>query len=253
MTTYKLLSDGVQIEEVPNEMEILPLDFRPEKADLNAGARLLVQEDGSLEKFELYTNNDPGKEIDALIDDTLEYNLAFKNSKVYQITQDKIDTLVHKFEAPTFEPFRYFAIITKDYFLMNADLKEVNYAKPILWQVHKTTFETLKISEEPYYTSERPPLIIKPERYTGTIVVYYVGDISFGYGGDSSRPEQSIIRIYDQKNPQGKDLIQLSFAAGTIVDIEMDNADFLVYTDSSLPSSVGKPRVAPKTWRISIN
>ncbi len=250
MAEYELLADGIHIEEICNELDILTSKFRPTENKERAGVKLLQGQDGKLEKFEPF--NDPSKEIDALISNHFDYNIAFKNSEVYQITQNKMSALIHKFDNPDFEPFRYFAIINNDFFLMSADLKGVEYAKPILWQLDKTTFEILKITEEPYHTFERPPLILNPNGYTGTIVVYYKGDISFGYGGDSSRPEQSVIRIYDQHHPKGKDIIQMSFAVGTIVNIEMDKKDFLVHTDPSLPSSAGKSRVPPRTWQISI-
>jgi hypothetical protein len=61
--------------------------------------------------------------------------------------------------------------------------------------VEKSTLEKKKIAEDTYFTFVRPPVVFRPKGFGGLVLVYYTGSVNYGFGGDSSRPEFSFIRI----------------------------------------------------------
>lgn len=57
-------------------------------------------------------------------------------------------------------------------------------------------------------------------------MIYYTGSFDFAFGGDSSRPKFSVLRIYNQQYPEGRDIVRFSFKAGTVVDVRKTEHGF---------------------------
>src|SRR5690606_9657012 len=85
--------------------------------------------------------------------------------------------------------------------------------------------------------SIKQPKIFKSEPLQQIILVYYSGDVTFAYGGDTSRPKYSTIRLFDNAHPSGIDIARLSLNAGVVVDIEVDKHAIIAYCDPNLPNS----------------
>src|SRR5690606_25441905 len=124
------------------------------------------------------------------------------------------------FDNPPLGVLRHIGALNHQYFLLIGDHRESPYADAKLWLINHTTYEQTQLTEDPYYSFSRPPKVFKPDGLAGEVLVYYVGSISYGFGGDSDRPEYSVVRLFSNAYPQGIDLIKFAFKAGTIVDIE---------------------------------
>ena len=119
-----------------------------------------------------------------------------------------------------------------------------------LWQVERETFNQSLIVKDPYFTFARPPMVFSPEGFNGHILIYYKESFNYGFGGDSSRPKYSFIRIYNDTYPEGKDIAQFGFKAGTIVNLEWKESSVFVTGDRSRPSQSEKPRLPVRVWKI---
>jgi len=157
------------------------------------------------------------------------------------------------------------------YFMMIADREKPFFRSPKLWSVNFDTLETTLISDNLYPESKRPVMCLR-YIYSGdralpsssptfdksapslSFGVYYTGFVRHGWHGDNGHPKKSIIRVYSDLFPDGKDIIEFSFNAGTIVKIDIDTRNpnrLNVMTDASLPGVTGERPVYVREWKIT--
>ena len=95
-------------------------------------------------------------------------------------------------------------------------------------------------------------MIFLSEGFAGQVVIYYTGSVDYGFGGNSSRPKYSFIRIYNERFKQGLGVAKFGFKAGTIVDIKwIDNA-LVVTSDPSRPLATNQKVMARRIWKIKL-
>jgi len=176
----------------------------------------------------------------------------FQGSTVYEQAGNRIGRTIHTFNKPTMQSIRYVSNINNGIILMAADPDTHSYVDTKLWQVDIQSFEKTLLSEKPYYTFELAPKVLSPEGYNGVIVIYYSGGISYGYGGDVSRPELSTVRLYSDTYPQGHDLVSFHYKAGTIIDVSVAG-DKLIFTgDPSRPTSIDNHERPARFWQVTL-
>ncbi|MFT6632117.1 MAG: hypothetical protein ACJAS4_002079 [Bacteriovoracaceae bacterium] len=252
MSDFQIVSPSIKLKEIPNTLDVLETKYRPSGNQVvSQGKELLLKEDGTIEEGKRVYDGDKRKSILTLDNHELKYKMIFLKGQIFELQDQEMKHMIHEFKEPAYADFRYVSIIDKNQFLMVANLKENNGVDTRLIQVEKETFKTYEIASDPYYSFSRAPLIISLGESLGTAVIYYTGDIHFAFGGDSSRPHWSTIRIYNNENPKGIDLIKMSLAAGTIVNLEVNKNGLLITTDPSLPSMANTPKVEPRTWQLS--
>ena len=252
MSEFQVIYPKTKLKEVPNNLDILKTKYRPSGNQVvTQASELLLKEDGEIEGGKRVFDSDKRKSILVLDNDALNYKMVFLRGQVFELLGQEMKTMIHEFKDPSYADFRYVSIIDDNQILMIANLNESKGVDTRLIQVEKETFKTYEIASDPYYSFSRAPLIISLGESLGTAVIYYTGDIHFAFGGDSSRPHWSTVRIYNSENPQGKDFVKFSLAAGTIVNIEPNKEGLLITTDPSLPSMANLPKVSPRTWQLS--
>jgi hypothetical protein len=118
--------------------------------------------------------------------------------------------------------------------------------------VEKSTLEKKKIAEDTYFTFVRPPVVFRPKGFGGLVLVYYTGSVNYGFGGDSSRPEFSFIRIYNETYKEGLDVAKFGFKAGTIVHVEWRDNALIATGDPNRPAAAQKEPRPARIWRIEL-
>ncbi len=145
--------------------------------------------------------------------------------------------------------------INDTYALVIGDRVEAKYADPYLWQVELSSLNKTLLTMKPYYSFKRPPKVFLHPGNETVVVVYYIGQIHFGIamGGDNSRPKQSVVRIYNNDYPEGKDIVNFKFSQGTIISTAFESGDLIVTGDPSKPGGESKNRKPARVWKISFD
>lgn len=182
------------------------------------------------------------------------YAFAFKNNTLFWV-RDRI--LGHEEKAwrkHNLQAVTYAAAISTTHMLIEAEppSQQSNNLR-YLYQVNIQTLEIHRIETTPYYTFNIPPKRFIDEA-TGVIaLVYYRDNYSYSFGGDCSRPQKSIVRLYGPQHPEGRDIAEISFASGMVIDVAFEQANKLVLIgDPSRPASYNKPRLAPRVWVLTL-
>lgn len=168
----------------------------------------------------------------------------FLSSHIYGVDGDRIGSYIHAHEEIHVSTIRHIASLNDDWFLMASSPYS---SAEELWQISHHDYSHLLLTDTPYYTSE-PPHLFKPDGFSGMILVYYSGIVTFGYGGDSSRPHFSTIRLFNAEHPVGIDIARLSLNAGKVVDIKIEGDAIIAYCDPNLPNS--ETDLPLNVWKI---
>ncbi len=250
----KALLNDITIREISNNEKPWPQMSRHERSqstgDLKPAKEMVVFDNGQLTSERRAYDSSPGKEVFVLHDEQNNPQLIFRRNKVFKVKDGQRGDLLGYFSDPKVTFVRHVSALDEKYFLLIGDPSTVKYPYSYLWQVDKANLKKTKIAEDLYFVFEKPPMIFKPKGFEGIIVIYYTGSVDYGFGGDSSRPEFSHIRIYNDQFTNGTDIAKFGFKAGTIVDVKWSNGALILTGDPSRPLSAEmKPKQA-RVWEI---
>ncbi|MES2823547.1 MAG: hypothetical protein V4732_08095 [Pseudomonadota bacterium] len=249
-----ILIPGIAVKELEHGNKPLPATGynQTDSGAMPSAKTMLLTPDGQLVEGQRVYDDDPNVEVDYLEANGVNLPKIFLKNDIYAVDGDRLGRKLGEFSNPAFKVFRYAGALNEKYFLVVADAETATYVDDVLWQVRHEDFEKTIIESDPYYTFERVPKVFKPGGFDGTLLVIYSGDLSYGFGGDSSRPKFSILRAYTGKHPDGIDLVRLGFKAGTIVDIEWRDGSLILVCDPSRPSSTNKQRLPSRQWQVHL-
>lgn len=252
---FKLLYDGVVIEEISKDEKPLPekLSLGPTgTGDLPAGKEMVLYDDGTIVDERRTHDDSPGVEVEILLSETGNSSLVFRKNEVFIFDNFKLGTRIGEYSNPALGIIRHVSFINEKYILIEGDPADATYADSYLWQVERTTLKKEKLAGDIYFSFERPPMVFSPSGFGGVVIVYYTGSFLYAYGGDNSRPKFSVIRIYNNDFPDGKDVAKFGFKAGTIVDVRWENESLILTGDPSRPAMADKPRVPARIWHLQL-
>jgi len=242
---------GIDIVEVSDNENLLEFEFEPNTGDINGSRVMTLMPEGMVEDSRRFFDDDPGRELEVVARGNNLKSLLFKDNDVYEVRDKQLANKVGSFTNPELGFVRHVLPISETIMLVQADRADSKYVDTWLWQVDLSTFDKFTLTKDPYFSDDRPPKIFVNERAGEKIVVYYVGDYSFGFGGHSSRPKKSIIRIYNKQFPKGKDLASFAFKAGTIVHVEWGETGVILTGDPSKLTGSKKDRVPVRKWKTT--
>lgn len=251
-TEFEVKMNGVEIIEISDNEKILDFDFKPDTGDIEGSKVMVLTPDGMVEDRRRYFDDDTGRELEVVVRGNKLKSLLFKDNDVYEIDEGRAAEMLGSNSGPETGFVRHVLPVNKSVMLVQADNVEVKYVDTILWQLDLKTFEKFALTDDPYYSHARPPKLFVNDQAEEKIVIYYSGDYSFGFGGHSSRPKKSIVRIYNKEFPDGKDLASFAFKAGTIVDVEWSDAGIILTGDPSKPTGSKKDRLPARKWQMTM-
>lgn len=252
---YHLLTEGVQVFELEHQMPPLEWEYRPGSGAMPAAAEALLSPENTISEGERFFDDDPNVSALWLKSAGDLPDKIFLKNDVYGITVDdetgstQLGEKLASFENPPLGVLRHIGALNHQYFLLIGDHRESPYADAKLWLINHTTYDQTLLTEDPYFSFSRPPKVFKPDGLDGEVLVYYVGSVNYGFGGDSSRPEYSVVRLFSNTHPQGIDLVKFAFKAGTIVDIEFKDGALILTGDPSRPQ-INENRLPPRLWKV---
>jgi len=237
-----------QVVEIEHSLPPLPYEYRPGSGDVPAAREILLTPAGELQEGRRVFDKDPNRTVRLLESTEGKPDKVFDGNDIFARKDGHLSERLHSFAEPSLQLLRYVGGINGDWFLLAGDPEGSPYANNKLWQVSHADYSRSLLTEDPYFTFDRPPRLFRPEGFAGTVLVYYTGSVDFGFGGDSSRPKHSVIRLFSEDYPSGHDIARFAFPAGTIVDIKYDNGALILYGDPSRPGS--EKRLPPRLWRL---
>lgn len=253
---FTILLDGVTIEEIAHDQPPLEPDWNADGGDVPGAREILLTPDNRLEDGRRVMDGDPRREVLQLDGYGDRPARIFIDQDIYVRSDDRLGEKIADFQGGPFDRPRYVGGINGDWFLLVADLKdrpqESGDTGTRLWQVDHASLAMQVIDKQPYYTFERPPKTFTPDGFSGVILAIYHGDVSYGYGGDSSRPASTVLRAYTPQYPMGVNLVRFAFKAGTVVEVDWQENALLVTGDPSRPRAANKPRLPPRIWKLSL-
>jgi len=244
------LLDGIQVAEISDNEQPLPYEYQPGTGDVAAADEMLLFEDGMIEPGRRVYDNDPRKQVHVLSGNQASQSLVFKGNDVYRFVNNRLGDHIGTISSPALRSVSHVTVVTDNALLLAGYLASVPHADVRLYQINLPDWRQEEIAVDPYYTFSRPPKIFKPDGFDGVVVVYYTGEYSFAYGGDSSRPKYSVIRVYNKAFSEGRDVVKLGFKAGTVVNMSWQNGALILRADPSLPAMMNKPRMPARVWRV---
>jgi len=255
---YKLLSPEIDIDELSDNEDILVCD-EPTTGDFEASVSMLLVDNGSTirdknNQFEF----DPDNEVDVLKRSSGLKSLIFKKNEVFEFDDYKFDKKIGEFSDPALDMIRLVLPLNEKYILVAGDRAGSPYPDTYLWQVETKTLKQQQITDKVYFIHSRPPKIFVSDRSIDSgenreiVVVYYKGEEHFfSYGGGATKPKFSVIRIYNSQYPDGNDLAEFNYKAGTIVEVKWKNDELILVGDPSPPRMASnKPRLPVRIWSL---
>src|SRR5690554_2334021 len=254
---FYLLTDGVRVRELEHQMPPLEWEYRPGSGAMPVAAETLLSPENTIAEGERSYDDDPNVSVLWLKSVGDLPDKIFLKNDVYGVTvNDEIDSThlgekLASFENPPLGVLRHIGALNHQYFLLIGDHRESPHADAQLWLINHTTHEQTKLTDDPYYSFSRPPNVFKPEGLNGEVLVYYVGSIAYGFGGDCCRPQYSVVRLFSSTRPQGIDLIKFAFKAGTIVEVDFKDGALVLTGDPSRPRT-DEDRLPPRLWQVNL-
>lgn len=247
------LIEGVTVTEIDND-EAPSSKEVPDTGDLQGGQEMLLYEDGSIKEGRRVFDDEPGTEVIVSFNKARQASYVFKNNNVFDYAEGGKGNKIGSFSSPGFAHIDFVLPVNDRFMIVHGAMEDSPYpSERVLWQVEYDGLNKIQLSSNPYYSFVRPPKIFVSEDTGEQMLVYYTGSYDFAFGGDSSRPQYSILRLYNSLYPEGRDIIKFGFKAGTIIDASKLDNGYLLTADPSLPAMAGKPRVSPGKWKIVID
>jgi hypothetical protein len=94
--------------------------------------------------------------------------------------------------------------------------------------------EPVELTREPYFFFVRPPKLLDVGGGARALI-YYWESANYAFGGDSSRPMYSGVRVYTPEQPDGADVLHTTFRFGVITDLRRDGDEWVVVVDPTSP------------------
>jgi len=250
---HLLLMEGVTVVEINSNMPP-PAEETPDTGDLQGGKEMLLYEDGSIKEGRRIFDDDLGTEVIVSFNKARQESYVFKNNQVFEYSGEGKGKNLGSFSPPGFAHIDFVLPVNTRYMIMHGSMGDSSYpSERLLWQVEYDGLKKTQLSNNPYYSFVRPPKVFLFDEFGEQVVVYYTGSYDFAFGGDSSRPEYSILRFYNSRFPEGRDIIKFGFKAGTVIDVSKVNDAYILTADPSFPAMADKPRVSPKKWKVVID
>lgn len=237
-----------QVVEVEHSLPPLPYEYNPISGDVPAAREVLLTPTGKLQEGRRFFDTDPNRIVLLLESAEGRPDKVFDGNDIFAKKDDRLGERLYSFVEPSLQILRYVGGINGDWFLLAGDPDGSTYTNNQLWQASHESYARTLLTQDPYFTFDRPPRLFRPAGFGGTVLVYYTGSVDFGFGGDSSRPKHSVIRFFTENYPSGHDVARFAFRAGTIVDIKYENGALILYGDPSRPGS--EKRLPPRLWRL---
>ncbi len=182
-----------------------------------------------------------------------EYSIdwVIKRTKIYEVKDGKRDSLFFEFPDNDGPNIWWAYGVSKDRVLLGISYQKK--AENELFEFIPSTKELKKVATDVngyYGYPSHLVRIFEPEGFKGTLVVYYTGSHLFGFGGDSFRPRQSHLMLYNDTFPEGKKLLSLSYKSGLIAEIQFTDGKLILTGDCSRPRQVDKHERPQKTWQV---
>jgi hypothetical protein len=251
MTNVVIEDSAFSVVEIEHSLPPLPYEYRPGSGDVPKAREILLTPEGDLQEGRRVFDSDPNKTVDVLESTEGHPDKVFIRNDIFTKQDQRLGDLIHQFAEPSLQIVRYVGGLNSDWFLLEGDPEGSLYTNSKLWQVSHQDYSRQLLTEDPYYTSARPPRVFQPEGFTGTVLVYYTGSVDFGFGGDSSRPKNSVIRLFTKEYPSGHEVARFAFRAGTIVDVKFEGGSLILYGDPSRPAS--DKRLPPRVWKLEMH
>lgn len=248
---YKKLVEDIDISEISHNEIALPYQFSYDTGEKEGSKTMVLSSDGKIENDRRWFDDDPRQNIEVLIRSENENSLVFKGNKIYLFDDFKLGPELGTFSNPSLKLIRHVMPVNNRYILVAGDREEATYADDYLWQLDTQTIEKTILTKDPFYSFSRPPKIFMPEGFNGIVIIYYVGSHSFGFGGGSSVPKESVLRVYNNQYPEGQDLVRFYYKAGTIVDVKWNDNSLILTGDPSKPDGAEKYRKPARVWQVS--
>jgi len=246
------LIEGLLVSEIPHDDP--PADREtPDTGDVEAGQEMLLYEDGSIKEGRRVFDDDPGKEVIVAVNAVNRDAYVITGNEVFPYADGHKGRKIGTFPAPGFSHVDFVLPVNEKYMIVDGAMEDSPYpSERTLWQVEYDGLNKKPLTKEPYFTFDRPPKVFIFRDAGEQLLVYYTGSYSYAYGGDSSRPQYSVLRVYSAQYPEGRDIVKVGFKAGTVLDVSKVDDGYVLTTDPSLPAMAEKPRVPPRKWKISI-
>lgn len=249
MTPYDLLADAVTVFEMGHGLPPLPYEYRPEGGTGAVAREVLLTPEGRIEDGRRCFDEDPNRTVWWLAAQAGQPERVFVAGDVHAVVDGALERKLTRFAAPALQSVSHVDGLDQRWFLLCGDRVGQAHVDDALWQVDQVSYERHLLTEDPYFTFARPPKVFTPEGFAGTVLVYYVDSVSYGFGGDCSRPKYSVLRVFTASHPEGIDLLRFSFKAGTVVSVDYREGELIATADPSRPG--GEQRLPPRLWRIS--
>ena len=247
---YEHLIEGVSIQELNSDEAALEREV-PNTGHVEGSQDVLVFDDGTVKEGRRAFDGDPGKSAVSVYNPMRRQSHLFVGNEVFEYADAKQGARLGGFSSPGFDMVDFVLPVNAQLMIMNGAMDDSPYpSERRLWQVSYDNLEKVLISDDPYYTHARTPKVFVFDQPEEQILVYYEGSFDFAFGGDSSRPKYSVLRLYNAQYPEGVDLIEIGFKAGTVIEVERVDGSYIVTTDPSLPRMTEKSRASLRKWKI---
>jgi hypothetical protein len=249
-SSNRILAPGVELEEIPLVQPPLEYEYHPGAGNLPVASDILINADLSFVRQSAVYDQDGDRQYLCL--ESPGYSFAFKGNKLYSVENQKLGQQQLAWNNSGLKSVGYAAYINRDYILIIGDDVLYKYPKEDLYLVNPRTLDKQHIASDPHYSFVRPPKVIQLDNFAGVVLIYYTGSYDYAYGGDSSRPKKSIVRIFNDQYVAGIDVVEMAFASGTIVDVQFENDTLILTGDPSRPSQSQQERLPPRFWRVNL-
>ena len=219
----------------------LPMVYTPEPATEPGEVKLGYVEDWLAEDRE----QPPEPTAEALA-------LIFNGRSVLTGEQNRIATELGELPEHTLDGVDFADWITPHLMVVAGGRRVDGIVSNPLYQLRYPELTAHKIADDLYYLFSKTPDVYRFSEQGATVMVYFTGSLMWGFGGDVNKPEQSVIRVYNATWPEGQDIAQFSFKAGTVRGIGYQQGKLTVVTDSTRPSGVKQHEIRkPRQWQIA--
>jgi len=182
--------------------------------------------------------------------------LIFIKQQLYQSDGKRIGSLMHSFTGSALGEVKYVNVINQTTLILTASASEPDSYETLLFQFDLTNFSLIAILKQANFcpaNTRHPAKTITPAGFDGVLFVGYCGNRSYAFGGDSSRPKQSVLRLYSKFYPLGIELIQLSLNAGIIVEVTFADGILTIIGDPSRPTQIDNYQRDARYWQLDIS
>ncbi len=250
---YEVLADGVRTfrqGETPPVPDTPSLEDH--KGTQSGCAEMVLLENGELSDKRRVFDDDPGREVNVLPASNNSSSLLFDRNQIFEVVDGRRSQVLGAFSDPEVQSVRHVSAIDDNNLLLIATPKVEDAFHSHAYNVNRRTFEKTQVVENTYFTSARPPAVFKPRGFDGVVAVIYSETYTFAFGGDSSAPQLSTVRLYDSKNPEGKNILRFGFKAGTIVDVRFEDDKLIAVGDPTRPANENKEFLPRIEWVIEL-